>query len=62
MFKLTDIVMGSLRARIIAVILGAAIVAVACVGVFAYQMRRNVEEQIVRDQKTVAETYAGLVD
>src|SRR4051812_41457063 len=30
--------------------------------VFAFQMRRNIEDQIVRDQMAVSDTYAGLVD
>ncbi|MGE3270370.1 MAG: methyl-accepting chemotaxis protein [Chloroflexota bacterium] len=60
--KISNIVSGSLQARIIAVILGAAIVAVLCVSVFTFQMKRQIENQIVRDHQTAAQTYAGLVD
>src|SRR6266496_2898453 len=62
MSRLFDAVLGSIQSKIVAVVLGAALVTVLCVGVFAFQMRRNIEDQIVRDHQTVAETYAGLVD
>jgi methyl-accepting chemotaxis protein len=60
--KSVGIVVGSLQARIITIILGAAIVTSLCVGMFAYQMRKNIDDQLTRDRQTVAETYAGVVD
>jgi methyl-accepting chemotaxis protein len=62
MSRLSGAVLGSIQAKIVAVVLGAALITVLCVGVFVFQMRRNIEDQIVRDHQTVAETYAGLVD
>jgi methyl-accepting chemotaxis protein len=60
--KLSGIIVGSLQARIVTIVLGATLVTALCVGIFAFQMRRQIENQVTRDQQTVAETYAGLVD
>src|SRR5882724_13596335 len=60
--KLSGLVVGSLQARIATLVLGAALVTALCVGIFAFQMRRQIETQVTRDHQTVAETYAGLVD
>src|SRR4051812_1201913 len=62
MSRLSDTVLGSIQSKIVAVVLGAALIAILCVGAFAWQMRKNIEDQIVRDHQTVADTYAGLVD
>src|SRR5437764_15342722 len=52
----------TIQAKIIAVVLGAALVTAVCAAVFVDQMRRNIEAQIKNDQAAVAQTYAGLVD
>ena len=62
MSNLAGKAVGSLQARIVTIVLGAALVATLCVGVFAFQMRKHIESQIVQDHLTVGETYAGLVD
>src|SRR4051812_20613674 len=62
MSKLAGLVVGSLQAKIVAVVLGAALITTLCAGIFVDQTRRNIEAQIVKDQAAVAQTYAGLVD
>src|SRR4051794_39637067 len=52
----------TIQAKIIAVVLGAALVTALCSAFFVDQMRRNIEAQIVKDQSAIAATYAGLVD
>ena len=52
----------TIQAKIIAVVLGAALITTVCAIVFVDQMRRNIETQITHDQASVAQTYGGLVD
>jgi methyl-accepting chemotaxis protein len=60
--KVVGLVVGSVQAKVISVILGAALVSVLCVGVFATQVQQYVERRTSESQEAVAQTYAGLVD